>query len=79
MPSHAFIRLEHKFFDDSVGDISFGRKDTEDLPIPVELNIGFGEIEIDRTPVVSLFRKNKTQLLHCFKQRDEFSVAVSFF
>ena len=66
----ALVRREHEFFDQAVGDIALGSRDALHHSEFVELDDGFGEIEIDRSAALALAVQDHRQIAHAFEVFD---------
>ena len=67
---YAFVGREHEFFNQAVSDVAFGARDAFHHSEFIELDDGFGEIEVNRSPALAFAIEDHGQVAHAFKVVD---------
>ena len=75
MVRDGLVGREHELFDEAVRDVAFGARDGLHQSEVVELDDGFGEVEVDRSAAVALAVEDLREVAHEFEIRDQRSVA----
>ena len=73
------VGREHEFFDQAMRDIAFAAHDTGHPALIVELDDGFGQIEIDRAAARAAFVENEREIAHVAEILGEMRVTFGHF